>query len=249
TAVWWFGGGKLLEVGRKQKRRVIDHCKHGALFFVYFFGPQKVSRNSHAAALVSSLNSTALQPTHSSALQAVGILNSISCLLASQVSLTGYRTKHAPAQTTAELLDLINIWGEESLQSQLQVTHRNQDTYGQISQGLCKKGYDRDTQQCSVKIKELRQAYHKVREANHCSGGAPKTCRFYKELNAILGGDPISIADSPVDTSEAAERGVTQRLKFQMKKWSSQLDRPVGRQPGTFLHSRSALRGAGEMSR
>ncbi|XP_077678806.1 uncharacterized protein LOC144268090 [Eretmochelys imbricata] len=61
-------------------------------------------------------------------------------------------------------------------------------------------------QQCTAKIKEVRQAYYKAKE-NHRSGGAPKTCRFYKELNAILSGDPTSIADSPVDTSQAAERG------------------------------------------
>ncbi|EMP37849.1 Protein CIP2A like protein [Chelonia mydas] len=115
-----------------------------------------------------------------------------------QVSMAGYRTIRAPTWATAELLDLISIWGEESVQSQLRVTCRNQDAYEQISQGLCKKGYDRDMQQCRAKIKELRQA-------NHCSGGAPKTCHFYKELNAILG-DPTSIADSPMDTSQAAER-------------------------------------------
>ncbi|XP_065446718.1 uncharacterized protein LOC135982682 [Chrysemys picta bellii] len=62
-------------------------------------------------------------------------------------------------------------------------------------------------QQCRAKIKELRQVYHKMREANHRSGGACKTCCFYKELNAILVGDPISITDCPVDTSHAAERG------------------------------------------
>ncbi|XP_074988534.1 uncharacterized protein LOC142073222 isoform X2 [Caretta caretta] len=52
--------------------------------------------------------------------------------------------------------------------------------------------------------------YHKAREANHHSGAAPKTCQFYKELDAILAGDPSSTAKSPVDTSvglEAAERG------------------------------------------
>ncbi|EMP33163.1 hypothetical protein UY3_09725 [Chelonia mydas] len=123
------------------------------------------------------------------------------------MSMAGYRTKRAPAWTTAKPLDLISIWGEESVQSQLRVTHRNWGTYGHISRGLCKKGYDQDKQQYKVKIKELRQAYQKAREANHRSGGAPKTFRFYKELNAILGGDSTSIADSPVDTSEAAERG------------------------------------------
>ncbi|EMP39608.1 hypothetical protein UY3_03204 [Chelonia mydas] len=59
--------------------------------------------------------------------------------------------------------------------------------------------------QCRAKIKELKQAYHKVREANCCSGAVSKTCRFYKELDAILGGDPTSTAKSPVDISEGTE--------------------------------------------
>ncbi|EMP30173.1 hypothetical protein UY3_12685 [Chelonia mydas] len=61
-------------------------------------------------------------------------------------------------------------------------------------------------QQCREKIKELRQPYHKAREANHRSSGAPKTFRFYEKLNAILSGDSISITNSPLDTLEAAER-------------------------------------------
>ncbi|XP_065432179.1 uncharacterized protein LOC135977086 [Chrysemys picta bellii] len=50
------------------------------------------------------------------------------------------------------------------------------------------RGHNRDAQQCRVKIKELRQAYHKAREANGRSGGELQTCRFYAELHAILGG-------------------------------------------------------------
>ncbi|EMP35935.1 Zinc finger and SCAN domain-containing protein 29 [Chelonia mydas] len=121
-----------------------------------------------------------------------------------------YHSKRSPTWTTEELLDLLSIWGEEAMQSQQRLSRRNFDTYGQISQSLCKKSYDQDTVQCRVKIKELRQPYQKEREANHRSGAAPKTCWFYKELDAILGGDPTSTAKSPVDISvdvEAEERG------------------------------------------
>ncbi|EMP40724.1 hypothetical protein UY3_02061 [Chelonia mydas] len=64
--------------------------------------------------------------------------------------------------------------------------------------------------QCTAKIKDLRQVYHKAREASHRSGASPKACRFSQELDAILAGDPISIAKSLVDTlegTEVAERG------------------------------------------
>ncbi|EMP30648.1 hypothetical protein UY3_12203 [Chelonia mydas] len=50
------------------------------------------------------------------------------------------------------------------------------------------RSYNRDLQQCRVKIKELRQAYKKTREANSRSGSEPQACCFYDELHAILGG-------------------------------------------------------------
>ncbi|EMP32849.1 Troponin I, fast skeletal muscle [Chelonia mydas] len=64
------------------------------------------------------------------------------------------------------------------------------------------KGYTRDTLQCCVKIKELRQVYQKAREVNSRSGAEPHTCQFYDELHAILGSDPTSTPTSNVDTSQ-----------------------------------------------
>nr|XP_048705392.1 zinc finger and SCAN domain-containing protein 32-like [Caretta caretta] len=49
------------------------------------------------------------------------------------------------------------------------------------------RGHNRDPKQCRVKLKELRQAYQKTREANGRSGSEPQTCRFYDELHAVLG--------------------------------------------------------------
>ncbi|EMP25392.1 hypothetical protein UY3_17535 [Chelonia mydas] len=42
-----------------------------------------------------------------------------------------------------------------------------------------------------------------MRKANHCSGDAPMSCQFYKELDVILGGNPTSTVKYPVDTSLA----------------------------------------------
>nr|XP_042705482.1 uncharacterized protein LOC122173633 [Chrysemys picta bellii] len=67
---------------------------------------------------------------------------------------------------------------------------------------MMERGNDWDARQCSVKVKELRNAYCKACEASCCSGAAPTTCRFYKELDAILEGDPTSTPKSTVDTSE-----------------------------------------------
>ncbi|EMP41837.1 hypothetical protein UY3_00872 [Chelonia mydas] len=65
---------------------------------------------------------------------------------------------------------------------------------------MTEKGHDCDTLQCRIKVKELRNAYHKAWEANCHSSAAPMSCWFYKELAAILGGDPTSTAKATVDT-------------------------------------------------
>ncbi|XP_048682312.2 uncharacterized protein LOC142068319 [Caretta caretta] len=96
--------------------------------------------------------------------------------------------KRAPAWTEREIRDLIAVWGEESVLSELRFSFRNAKTFVKISQGMKDRGHNRDPKQCRVKFKELRQAYQKTREVNGRSGSEPQTCRFYDELLAILGG-------------------------------------------------------------
>ncbi|XP_053873069.1 zinc finger protein with KRAB and SCAN domains 2-like [Malaclemys terrapin pileata] len=67
---------------------------------------------------------------------------------------------------------------------------------------MIERGHDRDSLQCRIKVKELQNAYRKAREVNCCSSAAPATCRFYKELDAILGGDSTSALSTTMDTSE-----------------------------------------------
>ncbi|EMP31454.1 Histone H4 transcription factor [Chelonia mydas] len=96
--------------------------------------------------------------------------------------------KRAPAWTEREVWDLIAVWGEESVLSELRSSFRNAKTFVKISKGMKDRGHNRDPKQCRVKLKEQRQAYQKTREANGRSGSEPQTCRFYDELHAILGG-------------------------------------------------------------
>ncbi|XP_073172929.1 uncharacterized protein [Lepidochelys kempii] len=111
--------------------------------------------------------------------------------------------RRSPVWSNGEVLDLIHVWEEEAVQSQLRSSRRNYNTFGQISRAMMERGHDRDALQCRVKVKELRNAYHKAREANSRSGDSPATCRFFKELDVILGGDPTSTLKTTMDTSEA----------------------------------------------
>ncbi|XP_065443843.1 myb/SANT-like DNA-binding domain-containing protein 2 [Chrysemys picta bellii] len=96
--------------------------------------------------------------------------------------------KRAPAWTVREVLDLIAIWGEDSVLAELCSKRRNAKTFEKISKGMMERGHNRDSDQCRVKVKELRQAYQKTKEANGRSGSEPQTCHFYAELHAVLGG-------------------------------------------------------------
>ncbi|EMP37863.1 Zinc finger and SCAN domain-containing protein 29 [Chelonia mydas] len=110
--------------------------------------------------------------------------------------------KRAPAWSTQEVVDLIAVWGEQSVQAELRSSRRNIDIYAKIAWGMGEKGYTRDMQKHHVKIKELRQAYQKTREANSHFGSAPQTCHFYEKLHAILGGDPTTTPKHSIDTSQ-----------------------------------------------
>ncbi|XP_050817082.1 uncharacterized protein LOC127054836 [Gopherus flavomarginatus] len=65
---------------------------------------------------------------------------------------------------------------------------------------MMEKGHTRDSVQCRVKVKELRQAYQKTKAANGRSGSGPKTCCFYAELHAILGGCATTTPPLSVDS-------------------------------------------------
>ncbi|XP_065426509.1 zinc finger and SCAN domain-containing protein 29-like [Chrysemys picta bellii] len=117
------------------------------------------------------------------------------------------RTKRAPAWSNGEVLDLISVWGEEAVQSQLRSSRRNYDTFGKVSKDMMERGHDRDTLQCRIKVKELRSAYRKAHDANGRLGAPPATCRFYKELDVILGVNPTSTPSTTMDTSEPVGGG------------------------------------------
>ncbi|XP_065449320.1 myb/SANT-like DNA-binding domain-containing protein 1 [Chrysemys picta bellii] len=110
--------------------------------------------------------------------------------------------KRAPAWTDREVLDLIAVWGDESVLSELRSKRRNAKIYEKISKDMSERGYSRDATQCRVKIKELRQGYQKTKEANGCSGSHPQTSRFYEALHSILGAAATTTPPLTVDSED-----------------------------------------------
>ncbi|XP_065452655.1 uncharacterized protein LOC135983679 [Chrysemys picta bellii] len=110
--------------------------------------------------------------------------------------------KRAPAWTDREVLDLIAVWGDESVLSELRSKRQNAKIYEKISKDMSERGYSRDATQCRVKIKELRQGYQKTKEANGRSGSHPQTSCFYEALHSILGVAATTTPPLTVDSED-----------------------------------------------
>ncbi|XP_065412636.1 myb/SANT-like DNA-binding domain-containing protein 1 [Chrysemys picta bellii] len=110
--------------------------------------------------------------------------------------------KRAQAWTDREVLDLITVWGDESVLSELRSKKRNAKIYEKISKDMSERGYSRDATQCRVKIKELRQGYQKTKEANGRSGSHPQTSRFYEALHSILGAGTTTTPPLTMDSED-----------------------------------------------
>ncbi|EMP40074.1 hypothetical protein UY3_02705 [Chelonia mydas] len=123
-----------------------------------------------------------------------------------EMTMESQNRKRAPAWPEREVLDLIAVWGDEFVLSELYSKRRNAKIFEKISKGMKERDYHRDPQQCRVKLKKLRQAYQKTQEANARSGSEPQTCRFYDELHAILGGAPTTTPHLYVDSCKGDSR-------------------------------------------
>ena len=65
--------------------------------------------------------------------------------------------------TAEETKALLGIWGDSTVQSQLDKVVRNKTIYIKIAKELEDMGFDHMWEQCRTKVKNLVKAYRKVR--------------------------------------------------------------------------------------
>ena len=91
------------------------------------------------------------------------------------------------AWSDEEIKALLSIWGDGKVQDELDGAVRNKTVFVDIQKQLAELGYERHWQQCRSKVKNLKAEYRKVKDNNGETGSGRKTCRFYRELDSILG--------------------------------------------------------------
>ena len=103
-----------------------------------------------------------------------------------------------------EILILIEVWGDDIIQAQLNGCKRNQDIFDKISSALLETGFVRSGSQCRDKTKKLRGEYHKVKDKRD------KTDPEWDYFDAILGHRPATrppvVVNSIADSEEVDEQ-------------------------------------------
>ncbi|XP_071142038.1 zinc finger and SCAN domain-containing protein 29-like [Mytilus edulis] len=97
---------------------------------------------------------------------------------------------------------LLSTWGEGKIQSELDNSTRNTHVFSSIISSMGGLGYLRTAPECRQRIKTLKRNYFNAKNSNKLSGNGRTICRYYDELEDILGGRPAVTPPKVKDSSE-----------------------------------------------
>ena len=100
-----------------------------------------------------------------------------------------------------EVVELINIWADERIQQQLDGCTRKRPIFEKMAKTLAEAGFTRTFSQVREKIKQLKQNYKKIKDNNNKSGNNRKTCKYFEQLDSILGDRPITRPPSVIEST------------------------------------------------
>ena len=101
-----------------------------------------------------------------------------------------------------EVMALIEIWADEGIQQQLDSCTRKRPIFKKIARRLQGEGeYIGTFPQIREKIKQLKQAYKKVKDSNNKSRNSQKTFKCFESIDKILGDRPIARSESLLESA------------------------------------------------
>ncbi|XP_035459908.2 ATP-dependent (S)-NAD(P)H-hydrate dehydratase isoform X1 [Scophthalmus maximus] len=108
-----------------------------------------------------------------------------------------------------ETRTLLNIWGEQDIQTALDGNFRNSFVYRDVSRRLGAMGFERTPEQCRVRIKSLKRQYLLAKEGNLRNNGQyHKICKFYDIMEMILSNRPALDPQEFIDGGAGGEEAV-----------------------------------------
>lgn len=104
-----------------------------------------------------------------------------------------------------EILALIRIWSDLSIQEALKKPKRHGEIYRKIAEDLAEAGYTRTQKQVTDKIKNLRQYYKEIRDGHNKSGYDRDNWPYFDLIDAVLGDRPSTRPHHLIDTTEPVD--------------------------------------------
>ncbi|KAL6106986.1 accs [Pungitius sinensis] len=97
----------------------------------------------------------------------------------------GRRHDRGSNWTDPEIVELLQLWSDESVQIELESSLRNQRVFDRIAHILREKGIYRTGDQCREKIKKMKLEYRRIKD-NH----KMRSWKFYDVMNRVLANRP-----------------------------------------------------------
>ena len=70
----------------------------------------------------------------------------------------------------SEVINLIELWGEEGIQVQLEGANRNKHVYEKLGRELQKTGSDKTAEQCRAELKKTQTRLPQVKDKHNKTG-------------------------------------------------------------------------------
>lgn len=106
------------------------------------------------------------------------------------------RAPRGPTWTDDETRVLLGHWNTLLVQRRVQNMPTNSDLYAVLAKKMAEEGFLRTRIQCNNRIRDLRKAYRKAKDAMSKAGSTPIRCRFFRELDEICGGETETVPSS-----------------------------------------------------
>ncbi|XP_039394408.1 1-aminocyclopropane-1-carboxylate synthase-like protein 1 isoform X1 [Mauremys reevesii] len=105
-----------------------------------------------------------------------------------------------------EVVELLQLWADESVQMELESCLRNQHVFNRIAEVLREKGIHRTGDQCREKIKKMKLEYRRIKDNNKTPRGG-RTWKFYEVMDRVLTSRP-SLSYSSLSGSVVSQQAL-----------------------------------------
>ncbi|KAJ8246618.1 hypothetical protein GJAV_G00253520 [Gymnothorax javanicus] len=100
---------------------------------------------------------------------------------------------------------LLEIWGEQDVQTALDGNFRNSHVYRDVAGRLAEMGFERTPEQCRIRVKSLKRQYFQAKEGPKKNGQYQKIFKFYDEMERILSNRPHIDSQDMMDSSAVGD--------------------------------------------